>query len=101
MASSNASKRLVRFENPQGQTRLGQPVDPAVDVGLAVAAGEKVEVHLIKRGLYDGTVTSEKDTIKKVRLRSLVCILTLQLLSPLTGQECSIIRCLGLNYKST
>lgn len=69
MTNSNAWKRLVRFENAQGQVRLGQPVDPSVDVGLAVAAGEKVEVNLIKGDVFDGTVTSEKDTIKKACLR--------------------------------
>jgi hypothetical protein len=58
--------RLVRFENESGNVRLGEPVDPAIDVGLACASGRKVEVYLIEGGVFDGIVTQQKAVIKKV-----------------------------------
>lgn len=87
MTNINTWTRLARFVNREGQIRLGQPVDPKLDVGLAVAGGQEVEVHVIDGDVYSGTVTNEVDVIK-------------QLLAPVSRQECSIIRCLGLNYKS-
>jgi len=77
----------VRFEAEDGSVKLGQPVDAELDVGLAFAEGKPVEVYVIEGTLYDGKVTKEKTVIK-------------QLLSPVSKEECSIIRCLGLNYKA-
>jgi len=57
----------VRFVGKDGQTRLGQPVDASVDVGTAVFSGKDVEVNVIDGEVYSGTVSNEKDTIKKVR----------------------------------
>ena len=62
----SAWKRLVRFEDEQGKIQLGEPVDASQDVGLAVANGEKVQVKLIQGDLYNGTVTDQTATIKKV-----------------------------------
>lgn len=56
----------MRFVGRQGQTRFGQPINSSIDVGLAVAAGEDVEVNVIDGDVYTGTVTNEKDTIKQV-----------------------------------
>lgn len=58
--------RLVRFEDESGDIRLGQPVDESQDVGLACAAGEPVQVKLIDGDLFDGIVTEQTSTIKKV-----------------------------------
>lgn len=62
----SAWTRLVRFVGQDGQTRLGQPVDKSVDVGLDFAAGKHVEVNVIDGDVYTGTVSDKKDTIKKV-----------------------------------
>ncbi|BEI84610.1 hypothetical protein CcaverHIS002_0500110 [Cutaneotrichosporon cavernicola] len=78
--------RLARFVGRNGAIRLGQPVDPKVDVGLAVAAGEPVEVFVVEGDIYTGMVTAERDVIQ-------------QLLSPISRDECNLIRCLGLNFK--
>lgn len=113
----SAWSRLVRFEDEQGKVQLGEPVDASQDIGLACAAGEKVQVKLIKGDLYDGIVTDEVATIKRVsdantavferveadflhvRSDHHLCTCSTQLLAPLTRDDCSIIRCLGLNYK--
>lgn len=76
----SAWTRLVRFQDESGKIRLGQPVDASQDVGLACAAGEPVQVKLIEGDIYDGTVTEETATIKKVsaalaqRIASTVCL---------------------------
>ncbi|GFZ47362.1 hypothetical protein JCM24511_05105 [Saitozyma sp. JCM 24511] len=81
----SAWTRLVRFIGQDGQVYLGQPVNASIDVGLAVISGETVVANVIKGDIYSGTVSSKEVTIKK-------------LLPPVTRDECSIIRCLGLNY---
>ncbi len=88
MTNANTWTRLARFVGQSGAIRLGQPVDPTLDVGLAVAAGEQVEVYVVDGDIFNGTVTAERDAIK-------------QLLAPISSAECSMIRCLGLNFKST
>lgn len=82
----SAWTRLVRFEDDAGDVRLGQPADNDEDIGLAVASGKPVDVFLIQGDIYTGTVTN-----KKVRVKSL--------LAPISRQECSLIRCLGLNFR--
>lgn len=79
----SAWQRLVRFEDEQGKIQLGEPVDASQDVGLAVANGEKVEVKLIQGDLYDGTVTDQVATVKKV---SFQLILTTSPQKKLTGE---------------
>lgn len=81
---------VVRFV-PKGKSdtiRLGQPVDPKVDVGAAVRKGEDVQVKLFSgtSALAPGSLTDEVEVIDRV-------------LSPLTQQEAGPIRCIGLNYK--
>ena len=66
MTISNAWTRLVRFVGPDGKVHLGQPVDASIDVGLAVAPGETVEVFIVEGDIHTGTVTSEKSTISTV-----------------------------------
>lgn len=85
MTNSTIWTRLVRYIGQDGETRLGQPVDASIDVGLAVAAGQDVEVYIIDGDLYTGLVSSRKDVIKKI-------------LSPVTREQVGIIRCLGLNF---
>lgn len=87
MTNANTWTHLVRFVGRNGEIRLGQPVDVDTDVGLAVAEGQEVEVFVVDGDIFDGTVTTERDVIK-------------QLLAPLSPKECSIVRCLGLNFKS-
>jgi len=58
--------RLVRYVGRDASIRLGQPVDGSIDVGLAVHSGKEVEVNVIHGDIYTGTVSSEKDIIKKV-----------------------------------
>ncbi|CAD6584235.1 MAG: hypothetical protein CYPHOPRED_002642 [Cyphobasidiales sp. Tagirdzhanova-0007] len=77
--------RLVRFESTDGSIHLGQPIKADLDIGVAVAAGEQPEVHLIEGDIYSGKVTSKTAKIGR-------------LLSPVSRDQCSIIRCLGLNY---
>lgn len=77
MTNSTEWTRLVRYTGKDGQVRLGQPVDPTVDVGLAVAAGQEVQVYVIDGDVYTGTVTSTKDVVKKVRHLATVHRLTL------------------------
>jgi len=76
--------RLVRFEADDGKVYLGQPVDESVDPGTAAAGS--VECAIIEGSPFDGKVTSETKKAQKF-------------LSPLTRDQVSIIRCLGLNYQ--
>jgi len=78
---------LTRFiAEEDGQIHLGQ-VDPSScpDDGLALYKGEEVKVKLIEGDVFSGTVTKQEMTIK-------------HLLSPLSVDQVSCIRCLGLNY---
>jgi hypothetical protein len=60
-------KRVVRFRDVATlEELLGEPVDPRVDVGLAVSRGEPVEVFLIEGDIFDGRVTDRKAVIKEV-----------------------------------
>ncbi|KAJ1021926.1 hypothetical protein NDA16_003688 [Ustilago loliicola] len=89
-------KRLVRFF-PKGSpawdetcVRLGEPVDPDIDVGRALFEGKEVLVNIYSGwDILDGpgSPTGEQEAIG-------------QLLSPLTQEQCGTIRCIGLNYIS-
>ncbi|GAA5854780.1 hypothetical protein JCM8547_004070 [Rhodosporidiobolus lusitaniae] len=80
--------RLIRFI-PQGSSTpvVGEPRDPAVDVGLATYAGEQVEVDLFAGSsvLQPGERSGKTAVVGK-------------LLSPLAQAEVGTIRCIGLNY---
>lgn len=87
--------RLVRYY-PSGVAnwdetyiKIGEPVDPDVDVGLAVFKGEKVLVNVFSGWniLDPGEPTGEQETIREV-------------LSPLRQEDVGTIRCIGLNYIS-
>ncbi|TNY21989.1 putative mitochondrion protein [Rhodotorula diobovata] len=80
--------RLVRFVPVSGSTPLiGEPTDPAQDVGLAAFAGEPIEVETFSGSsvLNPGERTGNKEKVKVV-------------LSPLAQSEVGTIRCIGLNY---
>ncbi|KAK3944808.1 hypothetical protein QBC46DRAFT_373270 [Diplogelasinospora grovesii] len=87
-------QRLVRFvpkggdDDDDSKVLLGEPVDPSVDVGLAVRKGEDVAVKVYSgsSALNPGEATEQTATIGR-------------LLAPLTQQEVGTIRCIGLNYK--
>ncbi|KAL4806517.1 hypothetical protein BDV18DRAFT_159689 [Aspergillus unguis] len=77
---------LVRFVAVEdNQIHLGQLTDPSRDVGIDSIGGVDITVYLIKGTLFASTVT---DTILHVK----------HLLSPISKEECTYIRCLGLNY---
>lgn len=69
MTNSTSWTKLVRFIGSDGDEHLGQVVDTSLDVGLAIADGQSVEVYLLDGDMYTGTITSKKDTIKTVRPR--------------------------------
>ncbi|KAJ5798659.1 uncharacterized protein N7503_006164 [Penicillium pulvis] len=77
---------LVRFVAVEdSQVHLGQLVDTTRDVGRDSADGVKIAVKVIEGTIFDGRVTKEVLHVK-------------QLLAPVTPEQCSYIRCLGLNY---
>ncbi|GIJ84719.1 hypothetical protein Asppvi_003570 [Aspergillus pseudoviridinutans] len=83
--------RLVRFiprSNP-AKILIGEPVDPQVDVGLAVYQGKNVSVRPFTGTsvLNPGQKTETTEIIERI-------------LSPLAQSEVGSIRCIGLNYVS-
>ncbi|KAL4922903.1 hypothetical protein BDW62DRAFT_4589 [Aspergillus aurantiobrunneus] len=83
--------RLIRFHpksNPAA-ILIGEPVNPTLDVGLAIHAGQDVPVALFSGSsvLNPGSKTGTTDRIAR-------------LLSPLAQSEVGSIRCIGLNYIS-
>ncbi|KAJ5266594.1 hypothetical protein N7478_009402 [Penicillium angulare] len=83
--------RLVRFapkSNP-AKVLIGEPIDPQLDVGLAVYQGKNVSVHPFSGSsvLNPGRITQSTETIDRI-------------LSPLAQTEVGSIRCIGLNYAS-
>ncbi|KZT53795.1 putative mitochondrion protein [Calocera cornea HHB12733] len=83
-----AWSRLVRFVPKSGSTPLlGEPVDPAQDVGLATYKGEEVKVAVYSGSsvLSPGEKTGQVEVVER-------------LLSPLAQEEVGTIRCIGLNY---
>lgn len=81
----------MRFHPKSDPTRilLGQPADPALDVGQAVRAGHDVAVQLCAGTsvLAPGPLTGATETIAR-------------LLSPLAAAEVGTIRCIGLNVRA-
>lgn len=91
LTSSNSSTGLVRFvprSNPS-KVLIGEPVDPELDVGLALYRGKEVLVHPFSGSsvLSPGQITEVTETIERV-------------LSPLAQSEVGSIRCIGLNVGS-
>ncbi|PYH95485.1 2-keto-4-pentenoate hydratase [Aspergillus ellipticus CBS 707.79] len=75
--------RFVAIED--SQVHLGQLVDPTRDVGQDSVDGIEIAAYLIEGTIFDGRVTKHILHVK-------------QLLSPIAKEQCSYIRCLGLNY---
>jgi len=79
---------LVRFVPKSNPTKvlIGEPVDPQLDVGLAVYQGKEVSVRHFSGSsvLNPGAATGMTETIERV-------------LSPLAQTEVGSIRCIGLN----
>ncbi|VUC35334.1 unnamed protein product [Clonostachys rosea] len=88
MSKSPAWSRFVRFVSTDNRELCGEPEDPSIDVGLAIAANEEVRVNVLggSSALSSGPWTGEVAVIRK-------------LLSPLSTQEVGTIRCIGLNFK--
>ncbi|KAL3455431.1 hypothetical protein BJX64DRAFT_295059 [Aspergillus heterothallicus] len=77
---------LVRFLAVEdNHIHLGQVIDTTRDIGRDSVEGKEISVYEIEGTIFDGRVT---DRILHVR----------QLLEPVTREQCSYIRCLGLNY---
>ncbi|KAG8760279.1 hypothetical protein FRC14_003577 [Serendipita sp. 396] len=82
--------RLVRFHAKGHGKRvfLGQPVDPNIDVGVAVHAGHTVKV-------YEISANSALDENARVTTNILDIA---HLLTPLSLDDIPVVRALGLNY---
>ncbi|KAF5324728.1 hypothetical protein D9611_004396 [Ephemerocybe angulata] len=81
--------RLIRFVAEEtSRVHIGQPIDAALDVGLASRQGRPIKVLEIAGSALDPSaqVTKSVLTVKT-------------LLSPLSREQVKIVRCLGLNYK--
>ncbi|KAL2824722.1 hypothetical protein BJY01DRAFT_262862 [Aspergillus pseudoustus] len=77
---------LVRFiAIEDNHVHLGQLVDTTRDVGRGSVDGVEIAVYVIDGTIFDGRVTEQILHVKT-------------LLSPVSKDECSYIRCLGLNY---
>ncbi|KAK7178051.1 fumarylacetoacetate hydrolase domain-containing protein 2A [Paraphaeosphaeria sporulosa] len=78
---------LIRFVAVEDeQVHLGQLIDTTRDVGLDSVNGVEIKAYLINGDIFSGKVTQFVYTVRK-------------LLSPVAREQCSYIRCLGLNYK--
>lgn len=82
---------LVRFipRSNRSSILIGEPVDPKLDVGLALYQGKDVPVHPFSGPsvLNPGQKTEETEIIER-------------LLSPLAQNEVGSIRCIGLNVST-
>ena len=77
--------RFVPKSNP-AKVLIGEPVDPKLDIGLAVYQGKEVSVRPFSGSsvLSPGAATGVTETIERI-------------LSPLAQAEVGAIRCVGLN----
>lgn len=82
---------MVRFvpKSNTSKVLIGEPVDPQLDVGLALYRGSDVLVHPFSGSsvLSPGQITNATETISR-------------LLSPLAPSEVGTIRCIGLNVST-
>lgn len=82
--------RLIRFVPKTGGAPLiGEPVDSAIDVGLASFEGQPIEVNVFSGSsvLRPGEKTGQTATVDRI-------------LSPLAQAEVGTIRCIGLNVST-
>ena len=81
--------RFVPKSNP-AKVLIGEPVDPQLDVGLAVYQGKDVSVRPFSGSsmLSPGSITGSTESIARI-------------LSPLAQTEVGTIRCIGLNVSDT
>ncbi|KAI0254727.1 hypothetical protein BJV78DRAFT_1120716 [Lactifluus subvellereus] len=80
--------RLIRFVAAEtSQIHIGQPVDPQLDIGLAVANKKPVFAHEILGSPFDPAAQLTKNMLSVKTL-----------LSPLSREQIGLARCLGLNY---
>ncbi|KAI8651884.1 FAA-hydrolase domain-containing protein [Fusarium sp. Ph1] len=90
MASLPEFSRIVRFVPKSSPSRvlIGQPLQKALDVGVATRRGEPVLVEIFSGVsiLSPGKATGVIEIIDRI-------------LSPLAKEEVGTIRCIGLNYK--
>ncbi|KIW90018.1 uncharacterized protein Z519_09448 [Cladophialophora bantiana CBS 173.52] len=78
---------LIRFIAVEDdKVHLGQLVDTARDIGLYTFDGVTVQAFRIEGTIFDSRVTKEVVTVKK-------------LLAPVVKEECTYIRCIGMNYR--
>ena len=82
-----AATHIIRFvAEEDSRIHIGQLVDTSRDIGLDSLEGKKIQAYLINGSIFDGDVTEQVYTVK-------------HLLAPVSTEQCSYIRCLGLNYK--
>jgi len=80
--------RLIRFVAVEtSQVHIGQPVDPQLEIGLAVANKGQVFAHEILGSPFDPAAHLTKNILSVKTL-----------LSPLSREQIRLARCLGLNY---
>ncbi|KAH9062661.1 hypothetical protein EDB87DRAFT_1605167 [Lactarius vividus] len=80
--------RLIRFVAAEtSKIHIGQPVDPQIDVGLAVANNKRVLALEILGSPFDPAAQLTKNILSVKTL-----------LSPLSREQIGLARCLGLNY---
>lgn len=81
--------RFVPKSSP-AKVLIGEPVDPHLDIGLAVYQGKEVSVRPFSGSsvLNPGTATGLTETIERI-------------LSPLAQSEVGSIRCIGLNVSDS
>ncbi|KAH9179657.1 fumarylacetoacetate hydrolase [Lactarius sanguifluus] len=80
--------RLIRFVAAEtSKIHIGQPIDPQLDVGLAVANNKRVLAHEILGSPFDPAAQLTKNILSVKTL-----------LSPLAREQIGLARCLGLNY---
>ena len=98
---------LIRFVAAEdGQVHLGQLVDISRDVGIESRDKREIKAFAINGDIFTGELTESVLTVDHVSLctsfvihvRNPVLTLLQQLLCPITREQCSYIRCLGLNY---
>ncbi|KAJ3538380.1 hypothetical protein NM208_g5928 [Fusarium decemcellulare] len=83
---SSSWTHLVRFvAEEDNQVHIGQLIDTTRDAGKDSREGLKIKVYVVNGTIFNGKVTKDILHVK-------------QLLSPVATNDCSYIRCLGLNY---
>lgn len=80
--------RLIRFVAAEtSRVHIGEPVDPAVDVGLAAFQGKVTKAYEIIGSALDPAAQLTRNVLTVSKL-----------LAPLSNEEIKVVRCLGLNY---